>query len=184
MKRILLAVDVLLILGVAACGPVSSPGASSSPASSSILPLLGSAEYPLDLSPTGNVRLADGKYQGEPLPNSATRLQVSMWEPIAEGDLNGDGLDDAAVVLAADPGGSGTFLYLFAVLNAQGRARPIAPAFLGDRVVVQSLSIEGGEIHATVLERGPNEPLSSPPTIPKPYRFRLMDGTLEAFNQP
>ena len=48
--------------------------------------------------------------------------------PIAFGDLNGDGAADAAVIIATNSSGSGTFVALVAVLNDGGSpAQPLPP---------------------------------------------------------
>lgn len=44
----------------------------------------------------------------------------------ALGDLNGDGINDAAVVLATNTGGSGVFIILATVLNDGGKPRQVA----------------------------------------------------------
>jgi hypothetical protein len=175
---------VILAACLAACTGTASPSLAPGSGSPSILPLLGSAEYPLDFSPTGNVRLSEGSYEGPAAPGASTALRVRTEGSPAQGDLNGDGVPDAAVVLAVDPGGSGTFHYLFAVLDSQGRPRPAASALLGDRVEVTSVGIEDGVIQAAVLERAPGEPLSSPPTVARIHRYRLVDGALREIGGP
>jgi len=154
------------------------------PASSSILPYLSSAEYPIDLSPTGTIRLADGHFEGQLSPGSAAWLTVSIGDAIAAGDLNEDGVDDAALVLIADPGGSGTFSYLAAVRNEGGAPRAVASALLGDRVAVKSLAIRAGMIEVTLLSRDPGDPLASPPTLEKARVFALQNGQLVQQQEP
>ena len=55
------------------------------------------------------------------------------------GDINNDGAPDAAVVLAASGGGSGTFYSLEAVVNQYGKPVDIASISLGDRIVVKAV---------------------------------------------
>ena len=109
---------------------------------------------------------------------SATKTRISLGEEQAAGDLNGDGAKDAAVTLVADPGGSGTFTYLAAVINQEGVARPIASVFLGDRIVVKSLAIQSGEIVVTLLTRKPDEPMAAEPTVEVTRKFRLQGDEL------
>jgi hypothetical protein len=67
-------------------------------------------------------------------------------EKIAFGDLNGDGFDDAAVILAWQNGGSGRFKYLVAIQNSSGVPQQINSILLGDRVQVSTSSIAAGKV--------------------------------------
>lgn len=176
--RALLTIMVGMALGPAGCNPAPVLDPSPMSVDSGFLPQVASADFPLDLSPGGSVRLTDGQFEEPPVAGAATRLKVWLDDPIASGDLDGDGDADAAVVLVADPGGSGTFRYLVAVLNESGRARPLAPLLLGDRVGIESLGIESGVISLTLLDRASAEPLTDPPTLRLPLTFRLREGAL------
>jgi heat shock protein HslJ len=109
------------------------------------------------------VQLIDGRYEGEPfVEGGASRPTVTFIDPYAFGDLDGDGVEDAAVLLAENSGGSGTFIYLAAVLNRNGNPQNTATQLLGDRVQVNSLSIEDGEIIVDVITHGPDDPMCCP----------------------
>jgi heat shock protein HslJ len=109
------------------------------------------------------IRLADGKYEGEPfVEGGASRPTVAFINVYAFGDLDDDGLDDAVVVLVENSGGSGSFVYLAAVLNRDGNPENVATQFLGDRGQVQSLSIAGGEITVNLATHGPDDPMCCP----------------------
>lgn len=107
---------------------------------------LRSGEYRSAWSSKGKIRLRDGIYQEKIAPDSATELVVRLTDKIAFGDLNGDGVEDAAVILVSDPGGSGTFYDLAAVINREGKAEYAASVFLGDRVKVEKIDIRSGQI--------------------------------------
>jgi hypothetical protein len=83
----------------------------------------------------------------------------------ANGDLNGDGVEDAAVILNADSGGTGTYAYLSAVLNQAGKAEPVTSALLGDRVQVNSLAIADEVISVVMTTQGPNDPMCCPTLV-------------------
>jgi hypothetical protein len=107
--------------------------------------------------------LTAGRYEGEPfVEGGASRPQVTLIEPYAFGDLNGDGMDDAAVLLVENSGGSGSFVYLAAVLNQDGKPVNKATRLLGDRVQIQALRIESGQIRVETLTHAPNDPLCCP----------------------
>jgi heat shock protein HslJ/LysM repeat protein len=110
------------------------------------------------------VTLTDGKYEGAPfVEGGASRPTVTLIpEPVGYGDLNGDGQADAAVLLAESSGGSGTFIYLAAMVVQDGGPQNVATTLLGDRVQVQSLTIEAGQIVVKELTFGPDDPMCCP----------------------
>ncbi len=110
------------------------------------------------------VTLEDGRYDGPPVaPGSASRPVVRLVPGMtATGDLAGDEVDEAAVVLAHNAGGSGVFMHL-AVVEATGRGPDnIATVLLGDRVKVTSVAIEDGRIRAQLVEHAPDDPMCCP----------------------
>jgi heat shock protein HslJ len=71
----------------------------------------------------------------------------------AFGDLNSDGIDDAAVVLIESSGGSGTFSYVATVLNQENQPVNEATLLLGDRVSIKSIAIQDGHILVEFIEQ-------------------------------
>lgn len=65
---------------------------------------------------------------------------------ITFGDLDGDRVKDAAVGIFYDEGGSGTWVFLYALVNDKGRPKCAAAAQLGDRPHVRAISIRDGRI--------------------------------------
>jgi hypothetical protein len=109
------------------------------------------------------VQLVAGAYEGEPfVEGGASRPTVTFMEPTAFGDLNGDGVDDAAALLVESSGGSGSFVYLAAVLNQEGSPKNVATQLLGDRAQVQALTIADGRIRVTVVTHAPDDPMCCP----------------------
>ncbi len=129
---------------------------------------LRNAEYHLPLLGDEDtaIHLVDGMgtlVYGE---GATERVQVGLVDDrVAFGDLDADGIADAAVVAYLNSGGSGTFIYLIAVLDRDGAPVQAAHAFLGDRVRPQSLAIQGGEIRVESLAHGPDDPLCCPSVI-------------------
>lgn len=113
----------------------------------------------------------EGAFEYRTTPGAAP-IKLRVAGPNAFGDLNGDGREDAAVVLAQDLGGSGTFMTLAAVLSDQGIPRYQAGTSLGDRVKVESVSIKDGLILLTLVGHGPNDPMCCP-TQKVTRNFRL-----------
>ena len=73
----------------------------------------------------GPVKLVDGRWKGRPYgKGSASRPVVSLVGDLRViGDLDGDGTDDAVVLLNYAPGGTGQLLHL-AVMVSQERQDP------------------------------------------------------------
>ena len=105
------------------------------------------------------VQLTNGKHE---TGKGADYVMVTVVPPVAFGDLNGDGVSDAAVVLAENYGGSGTFLTLVPVLATPEGPKPEKGVSLGDRVQVQSVAISGGIVSVSLLAQGPNDPQCCP----------------------
>jgi hypothetical protein len=125
--------------------------------------LLKNAEYSTEWEDDGIIKLTDGRYDGEPyVEDSATHLIITLVEPVAFGDLDGDGIDDAAVILAADPGGSGTFVSLEAVYSENGEPHHVASYALGDRARIEALTIANGRIVLEMSTHGPDDPMCCP----------------------
>src|SRR5436309_2193507 len=114
------------------------------------------AGYPMDHLGAGTIQLAQGAYH-----DSAGGLDVKLVA-IATGDLDGDNRPDAAVVLASQTGGTGTFVDLFALLDHDDGALTRGPASLGDRVKVDSIRVSDRAIHLHLLTQGPDDPLCCP----------------------
>lgn len=70
---------------------------------------------------------------------------------VAFGDLNNDGIKDAAVIFYYITGGSGCYLYLVAVHNINGKPKSVASVGLGDRVQVKGIVIKNGIIELKML---------------------------------
>jgi heat shock protein HslJ len=110
------------------------------------------------------VRLAGGVYEGEPFAGeSAARPTLRLLGDLrVKGDLDGDGIDESAVLLAENSGGSGTFIYVAVLERRGGTVRNTGTALLGDRVQVRSLSITDGAIRMEVIQHGSGDALCCP----------------------
>jgi hypothetical protein len=94
------------------------------------------------------VKIVDGKYKGA---SGATTLSVDMLPNTALGDLNQDGVNDAAVLIAENGGGSGVFVSLVVVYYQDGKLVQGGSAYIDDRPKINSLSIENGKIYLDAL---------------------------------
>ena len=119
------------------------------------LPLLGDEDTPIRFrGGQGSIRYGAG---------ATERVQTGLvGDLVAFGDLDGDQVADAAVVVFIDSGGSGTFIYLLAMHDREGTPVQAGHEFLGDRVRVKSLTISGGHIIVTMEAHGPDDGLCCP----------------------
>lgn len=67
-----------------------------------------------------NVHLANGQARTPAAPGSAATITTEIYGQPVCGDLNGDGRDDAALVLVQESGGSGSFYYVAAAIAENG----------------------------------------------------------------
>lgn len=191
----------LAILALAACTPQAEPSAApneaggatapaAEPTAADQLPTAGAIVQPLDLTAVKNmsytlpdgqeVTLANGVYEEKPAEGAATStVNLSVVDNLtAFGDLDGDGVRDASVILADAPGGSGIFMYLAAVRNDGGVPVNVSTVELGDRTRIDSNNIMGGVITLDVVAHGADDPLCCP-TEQRRWTYQLVDGELK-----
>jgi hypothetical protein len=133
---------------------------------------LANASYASLLLPGGRATLVDGRTED---PGSG----ISVWllgEPVARGVV--DGQPAAAVLIAENGGGSGTFVSLALVRDSGGQPVNVARALLGDRPRVRHLEIaEDGSITVDLVQVGARD-VSCCPTTPMTVRYALVGGEL------
>ncbi len=136
--------------------------------------------YALEQAPGGKAALVNGKFEAAIGAGATQKVTALLTEPVAFGDLNGDGVADAAVILTANTGGSGAFVNLHAVLNEGGKPADAGLALLGDRVQVKTLAIHADTAGALVVDlmtHGPKDPLCCP-TMEVVQTYKLQGNTL------
>jgi hypothetical protein len=131
----------------------------------------------------GVVTLAEGEYRAPSAPDAASEV-VIFFERSLAGDLDGDGVEDAAAILVEQSVGTGTFYRLHALLSDGNEARDVSSRLLGDRITVEALRIEDGVIETDVLIRRPQEPEVAEPTIPLTLSFVLTNRGLLPLKPP
>jgi hypothetical protein len=131
----------------------------------------------------GVVTLTEGEYRAPSGPDTPPEVIIS-FESSVEGDLDGDGVEDAAVILVERSVGAGTFYRLHALSSDGDEVRDVSSRLLGDRIRVQALRIEDGVIETDVLIRRPAEPAVSEPTVPLTLTFALTNRGLLPMKPP
>jgi Immunoglobulin-like domain of bacterial spore germination len=122
--------------------------------------------------------LVNGTYQNGTDTTAPDYYQVTMSDKMAFGDLNGDGVGDAAVSIGINMGGSGVFEYVVAFVSNNGKPVEAGYYFVDDRARLDSLNITNQKIVADAVVHGPNDPMCCP-TIPVEATLELpFDGSL------
>jgi heat shock protein HslJ len=121
---------------------------------------LSNMTYNSEWTQSGQATLQNGEYSEPAAPGSATETRIILAGPVAYGELNAE--PAAAVALATDPGGSGTFYELAVVMEEAGEPVHVASVLLGDRVQINSLSVENGQILVDMVTQGPDDPMCCP----------------------
>lgn len=98
----------------------------------------------------------------------------------AFGDLSGDGIEDAVVVLEAR--GGGTFRSLEAMIDEGGAPVHSASVLLGDRVRLESLTIAEGVIKVQMITHGQGDGMCRP-ALRVAQRYQLTEGGLQLLSQ-
>ena len=111
-------------------------------------------------------------------PGSATRIRTWVFGEPVWGDLNGDGVEDAALLLVHAPGGSGTFYYVAVALNTNGAYRGTNGVLLGDRIAPQNVSIRNGVVVANYADRRFDESMAVRPSVGKSMYLAMKEGRL------
>lgn len=163
------------ILGLAACQPGTpvSVRAEADSLCEASAPAIANLTYSTEIAETGSVGLESGRFRAPAAPGSATEVIVQLTEHVACGPLKG--IPSAAVVLVSGAGGSGSFYSLHAVQPLDGSPAEVADTMLGDRVIVEQVSIDADRILVDLITHGPDEPLCCPTqTVTQSY---LLEGT-------
>jgi hypothetical protein len=120
------------------------------------------------------VTLVDGKFQSG---SGADSITAVLLPQMAFGDLNGDGIEDAAVLIGENMGGSGVFVSLIVFLNQNGQPVQGASVLVDDRPKVNSLAIRNGEIIVEATIHGANDVMALP-TLSVVENYQLLPGGL------
>jgi len=120
------------------------------------------------------VNLVNGVYSEG---SGTDQYSVQMLDTIAFGNLDSDGIGDAAILLVENSGGTGEFESVVALLNKDGAPSQVGQAGLGDRVKLNSMAINAGMLVLDTLVQGPNDPMCCP-SLPETQSFRVVGNAL------
>ena len=170
--RMVLVVALVVVAGCAPAGTAASGGTSSVAA-----PDPSNATFTIERD---TVTLVNGRAEREAAPGSATKITTTLADQRATGDADGDGRPDTVVVLVYQPGGSGTFYYVAALLNGTGGVTATPAVLLGDRIKVTGVKFDGRAIQVDLLDRTSGQAMTTPPSVAAVRRFVVDRGALLA----
>ncbi len=110
------------------------------------------------------VTLTDGIWVGEPSQEGGSSRPSVFFvrDFLLEGDIDGNGTDEAAVLLAASSGGTGVNIYLAAVRITDDKLDNLDTKLVGDRVQIRKAGFGAEHIFLELVEAGPDDPMSNP----------------------
>lgn len=121
------------------------------------------AEYTFDLGESmPSFTLVDGTYLSGTDSSQPGYFQATMSDKVAFGDLDGDGLGDAAVSIGINMGGTGVFEYVIAMLNQDGQPVQAGYYYVDDRARIDAMAITDLRIVVDAMVHGPNDPMCCP----------------------
>ena len=108
--------------------------------------------------------LASGRWEGKPYePGGASAPNVTFVRDFRlTGDLDGDGAEEAVVLLAAGTGGTGEMSYVAVVGRPGGNVTNVATAPIGDRVQVRDARIAERRVILDVVQAGESDAACCP----------------------
>lgn len=125
------------------------------------------------------IALADGVSEVEIVPGAASKAVTQVIGEPVWGDMNDDGLEDAALVLAHSEGGSGTFYYtVIAISDGEGYLGTNG-VLLGDRINVVDVSIHDGVVFVRYAGHSALQAMAEEPTEQMTQYLRLTGLTLQ-----
>ena len=127
-----------------------------------------------------DVQLTDGKWSENQSDGSIQT--VNLDDHFAVGDLNSDGVQDAAFLIAESMGGTGVFYSIIAMVSENGSYQQTNSKSVDDRPIIHSIEIINGEIILNATIHGPNDAMVDP-TLNVTKTYRIYNGRLILWSQ-
>ncbi len=194
-RRYFIQLFLILTLATLACG-LASPA----PASPTVVPVQPTVPAPTVSAPTltidqlknaqyqlgarddhSVVQLENGAYQQGTDNTTLDYAHVQLTDFVSIDDLTGDGIDEAAVVIFENYGGTGNFGSLAIYTNVNGKPVFLTSASIDDRPKINSLTIENGEINLDAIVHGLQDP-GCCATLPTTRSYALVNNQLRLTN--
>jgi basic membrane protein A len=118
--------------------------------------------YQVEYSVNITAQLSNGEYREPAASGSPGEVVVKLSDLSVTGDLDGDGVTDAAAILVSQTGTNDPVYNVVAVLDQNGTPAPVAGTVLGNRIEIKSAAIRSGIITINMLAHGPADPECCP----------------------
>lgn len=126
------------------------------------------------------VQLTNGQYTENQSDGSV--LLVTLFDTIAFGDLNKDGVEDAAFLIIESMGGTGQFYSLSSMLSSSQGFTQSNSIFIDDRAIIHSLGIAERQVILNANVHDINDPMVNP-TLNMTKAFQLFNDKLDIWRQ-
>lgn len=123
------------------------------------------------------VQFTNGVFQ-QGTAGTADFMEIRVTDFVAFGDLNGDGVNEAAALISENYGGTGVFVFLALYVEQAERPVFLTSVFIDDRPAVESIGFENGEIFLYVTTHSADDPFCCP-TLRNERHYRLINNQLE-----
>jgi hypothetical protein len=127
--------------------------------------------------------LVDGRAEEEIAPGSASKKITQVFGEPVYGDVDGDGDDDALLLITQSSGGTGTFYYMVVALKEDTGYVSTDPIFVGDRIAPQTIAIQGGLAVANFADRESDEAMTDDPSVMRSL-YAVVEESGEVFALP
>ncbi|MBL0347494.1 Gmad2 immunoglobulin-like domain-containing protein [Candidatus Villigracilis affinis] len=127
------------------------------------------------------IQLTDGKYQQGTDATTLDFAYIGLTQFVSVGDLTGDGVNEIAAIFLENYGGTGNFGLLTIYSNVNGLPVFLTSTFIDDRPMINSMSIENGEVFLDAITHGAQDG-GCCPTLPTTRRYALVNNQLRMVN--
>ncbi len=121
------------------------------------------------------VQLVDGKFQQG--VDTVDYASIVLTDFVAVGDLNGDGVNEAAAIFFENYGGTGNFAMLAIYTNVNGLPVFLTSVLIDDRPMINGIAIENGELYLDAVTHSFDDPACCP-TLATTRRYALVQNQL------
>ena len=125
--------------------------------------------------------MTDGKYQQGTDATTLDFAYIGLTQFVSVGDLTGDGVNEIAAIFLENYGGTGNFGLLTIYSNVNGLPVFLTSTFIDDRPMINSMSIENGEVFLDAITHGAQDG-GCCPTLPTTRRYALVNNQLRMVN--
>jgi len=126
------------------------------------------------------VQLVNGVYQ-EGLPGDPSFVIIEMSDFIALGDIDNDGINEAAALITEKYDDSSVFVFLTLYREVNGAPQFITSIYVDDQPIVNGIGFENSEIYLWVTTHQQDDPVCCP-TFQNERRYDLINNQLKLIN--